>query len=87
MKEMLSVVTRKGQVTVPAEIRRQLGLKVGEKVAFVLHGDEVRLVRGESVVERTAGAFKGYGPSLSAEDLRKEAERAIAEDTVERAGG
>lgn len=86
MKEILSVVTRKGQVTVPAEIRRQLGLKVGEKVAFVIHGDEVRVLRGGSVVERTAGAFKGYGPSLSAEELREAAEHAIAKDAIERVG-
>ncbi len=86
MKEILSVMTRKGQVTVPAEIRRQMGLKVGEKVAFVVQGDDVRLVRGESVVERTAGAFKGYGPTMSAEDLREAAEVAIAQEAVERAG-
>lgn len=85
MKEMLSVVTRKGQVTVPAEIRRQLGLKIGEKVAFVTDGSEVRLVRGESVVGRTVGAFKGYGPPLSAEELRAAAELAIAEEAVQRA--
>jgi len=36
------------------------------------------------VVEATAGAFKNYGPALTAEELRDAAEKAIAEDVVER---
>lgn len=39
MKELLSVVTRKGQITVPAELRKALNLKEGDKVAFVLEPD------------------------------------------------
>ncbi|MGH2469987.1 MAG: AbrB/MazE/SpoVT family DNA-binding domain-containing protein, partial [Chloroflexota bacterium] len=35
-KELLTVVTRKGQVTVPSAIRHALGLKQGDKVAFTL---------------------------------------------------
>jgi bifunctional DNA-binding transcriptional regulator/antitoxin component of YhaV-PrlF toxin-antitoxin module len=31
MHERLSVVTRKGQITIPAEFRRALGLKEGDK--------------------------------------------------------
>jgi AbrB family looped-hinge helix DNA binding protein len=71
MKEMRTVMTRKGQVTVPAEIRRQLGLNRGDKVAFVLDEGEVRLTRTGSVVERTAGAFRTRRPALTAEELRE----------------
>ena len=86
MKELWTVVTRKGQVTVPAEIRRELELKEGDKVAFVLDEGQVRLVRTTSVVERTAGALKSHEPPLTAEELREEAERAIADGAVERTG-
>ena len=86
MKEMRTVMTRKGQVTVPAEIRRQLGLKRGDRVAFVLDEGEVRLTRTGSVVERTAGAFRTRRPALTAEELREAAERAMAEEADERAG-
>ena len=43
-----SVITRKGQVTIPKEIRDRLKAREGERVAFVLRGDEVvlKLVRG-----------------------------------------
>ena len=86
MKELWTIVTRKGQVTVPAEIRRELELKEGDKVAFVLDEGEVRLVRTTSVVERTAGALKSRKPPLTAEELREAAERAIAHETAERTG-
>ena len=40
---MESVMTRKGQVTIPKEIRDRLGVKEGEKVFFVVRGDEIVL--------------------------------------------
>jgi antitoxin PrlF len=43
-----SVITRKGQVTIPKEIRKHLKAKEGERVVFVLRGDDVvlKVVRG-----------------------------------------
>ena len=87
MSELMTVVTRKGQITIPAEIRRALDLKEGDKVAVVLEGDEVRLARAGSVVARTAGLLKTGRPPLTAEELRDAGEQAIAEDVVERLDG
>ena len=36
---MIATLTSKGQVTVPAEIRKQLKLRVGDRLDFVLHED------------------------------------------------
>ncbi len=87
MQERLSVVTRKGQITIPAEFRKALGLKEGDKVALSLEEGEVRLSPRESVVERTAGIFKTGEPPKAAEELRVLAEEAIAADVMERSGG
>jgi AbrB family looped-hinge helix DNA binding protein len=87
MKERLSVVTRKGQITIPAEFRKALNIKEGDKVALSMNEGEVRLTRTESVVARTAGVFKTNEPAKSAEELRLLAEEAIAHDVVERSGG
>jgi len=38
-----STITRKGQVTIPKAIRDRLGVKEGEKVLFVMRGEEVVL--------------------------------------------
>ena len=42
-----SVLSTKGQVTVPKRIRTRLGLKVGDRVEFVVEGDRtiIRPVR------------------------------------------
>ena len=84
--ERYSVVTRKGQVTVPAEIREALGIVRGDKVAFLLDDGEVRLRRLGSIVEATAGVLKSDRPPMSAEEERQAAEEAIAQSVLERSG-
>src|SRR3954452_23179397 len=89
MKEVLTVVTRKGQVTVPAEVRKALDLKQGDKVAFELPDcpdGAVSMRRVGSAVENTAGIFRNPGPLLSAREERAAAEQAWADDAMERMG-
>jgi antitoxin PrlF len=83
-KTLLSTLTSKGQVTIPAEIRRLLGVSPHDKIAFVVEADHVRIAPTGSVVAQTAGALKSRQPLLTAEELREVAEVAIAEDVVER---
>ncbi len=84
--EYLTVVTRKGQITIPAPIRRALGLTEGDRVALVIKEDQqVYLARPTGVVARTAGLLKGAAPALTAEELRRASEDAIADQAAERA--
>lgn len=63
-----STLTRKGQVTIPKEIRDRLGVKEGEKVLFVMRGEEVVL----KVVKGTILDLKGsVRPSTHPEDFEK----------------
>ena len=39
MKEILSTVTSKGQVTIPVEIRQYLGIDTSDKIAFAIDDD------------------------------------------------
>jgi AbrB family looped-hinge helix DNA binding protein len=82
--ESVRTVTRKGQVTVPIEIRRALGIKEGDKIAFELETNGARFKRRVSYVESTAGIVKSKRRPLTAEQLRESAENAIAADLVER---
>jgi antitoxin PrlF len=71
MQERLTVVTRKGQITIPAEIRRALGLKEGDKVALSLPDpvtQEVHLHPVRTVAELTFGAVS---PRKRPEDFRE----------------
>jgi len=44
MKEIITSITDGGQVTLPAEVRRILGVKPRDKVAFTLDEYDIRLV-------------------------------------------
>jgi antitoxin PrlF len=75
-----STLTRKGQVTVPANIRRYLGLAPRDKVAFVIRDGHVEIAPTESVVARTAGILRSRGPAISTREEKESAEQAMAEE-------
>ena len=61
MKEQYTVVTRKGQITVPAEIRKALGLRIGDRVAVSLDDEgqpHANLRPVASVADSTFGSIR-----------------------------
>ncbi len=70
MTEIVSSITSKGQVTIPAEVRRRLGLGTPDKIAFVLDEDGVRLRPATT----TLSSLFGSVPALANEsaDLDRE---------------
>lgn len=59
-----STLSSKGQVTIPLEVRKKLGLREGDKVEFVSEKGQIilRPVRGaENPFERWAGALPAFG--------------------------
>jgi antitoxin PrlF len=50
----VATVTSKGQVTLPASIRKRLGLRKGSKLIFLDEEQGVRLVAGEDLEKRFA---------------------------------
>lgn len=77
-------ITTKGQVTIPAEIRRLLGLGPHDRVTFVIVDDQVRIVPATSIVARTAGMLGGREPMRSPREEKADAEAAIAEEADRR---
>lgn len=62
VKEILSTITSKGQLTLPVEVRRHLGVTVNEKVVFVLEpGGGVRI---ETPRYRSVASLRGAAGSL-----------------------
>lgn len=53
-----STLTDKGQVTIPAELRRRLGLKPGDRIGFELTEGAIRLLKREDRVEAAFGLIK-----------------------------
>jgi len=65
-----STLTSKGQVTIPADVRKHLGLHPGDRVGFIVEGGEVRLVRKESRIEAAFGICK-TDRSVSIEEMEQ----------------
>ena len=66
----LAKLTAAGQVTVPAEIRRLLNLKTGDKILFVLNDKGEVIIDNASVyaIRKAQTAFVGVAESLGNPD-------------------
>ncbi len=59
---LTSTLTAKGQVTIPASVRRSLGLRQGDRIGFITEGDRVVLL---PVVMEIDAAFGLVQPARS----------------------
>ena len=72
-----ATVSSQGQVTIPAEIRRHLGLEKGRKVQFILDDDGTLRMRVRKTSPKdVVGSLVAKGPTSI--DLDKEIEEAMA---------
>ena len=82
MKETFSTVTRKGQVTIPIEIRTAWALKPRDKVVFEREGQRVIIKPAPS---RLLAGYGAVAPKERPEDfaaIREATEKAVARETV-----
>lgn len=85
MKERLTTVTRKGQITLPAEIRRSLGIQEGDKLAVsLLEGEEAQVVLKpvKSVAAMTFGSVPPRKQPEDFKELRRAFEDGVAESVM-----
>lgn len=80
MRELETTVTRKGQVTIPAEVRSRLGLKPRDRVRFELQGDVVTLRPAPSKVLRWYGSVRSKERPEDFRKAREEFEEGVAEE-------
>ena len=62
MASRTSRITRKGQITIPVDLRRDLDLHEGDTVMFTRTERGIEVSRPKDVVAATAGIFKDYVP-------------------------
>jgi len=67
-----AALTSKGQVTIPIEIRRKLGLKTGDRVQFVEreNGEIVLKPKNRSIMD-LYGVGKWDGPPFTIEEMNE----------------
>lgn len=65
----LAKITSKGQITLPIEIRRKLGVKEGDKVMFVEEGGRVYLLNSSlEALKEVQAAFQGVAEQIGVKD-------------------
>jgi len=77
----VATVTSKGQVTIPSQVRRELGLKPGSQIDFVLtdHGSYEIIPSVASIRE-----LKGVVPSPKTPVTLEDMDAAIADSSIAR---
>jgi AbrB family looped-hinge helix DNA binding protein len=75
MKETVSTITSKGQVTIPAAVRRHLGVGQGDKLVFVIEDDGT--IEVKVAAYPTIASLRERGPGLD-KDLSYDAMKEIA---------
>ncbi len=78
MKEILSTVTSKGQVTIPVEVREYLGIKTHDKIAFII--DQEGVVRLRVPRYPSIASLRGAAGRLQKPVSWKEMQRIAYED-------
>lgn len=81
MKQYITTMTQRGQVTVPIEVQRLLGVSPRDKVAFTVEDQEVRLTPARDLLKSVLVSVKRLDPSdrTSIEELIEEAKDERAE--------
>jgi antitoxin PrlF len=63
-------VTQKGQVTIPVEVRKALGITTGTEVRFELDRNGARLVTGRGEAKARLARLRGAGDvAMSTEEI------------------
>jgi len=68
MKEIISTITSKGQITIPTEVRKHLGVAQGDKLSFVIPKTgvvELRVAQYPTVASLRGAACKPLTPDLT----------------------
>lgn len=73
--EIAATVSSKGQVVIPIDVRRRLGLVQGSVLRFVIDADGVRLLPAAASVRRLKGRLAAPAKPVTIDDMNQ----AIAE--------
>lgn len=67
--ELAATVSSKGQVVIPSDVRKMLGLTHGSVLRFVMDGDSVRLLPAAGDVRRLKGRLAQPEQAVTIEDM------------------
>lgn len=75
-----ATVTSKGQVTIPIDVRRRLGIHAGTKVEFLETADGgYEFIAATGSITEISGMFRWSGPPVTLEEMDEAIAAAAAE--------
>jgi antitoxin PrlF len=79
-----TALTQKGQVTIPVEVRKALGLRPRDRIRFEVDAEHgvATLRRAPSAILEIYGAVQPEGEPFSDSELHDGFERAVADEVV-----
>uniref|UniRef100_A0A7V5XGB0 AbrB/MazE/SpoVT family DNA-binding domain-containing protein n=1 Tax=Thermodesulfobacterium geofontis TaxID=1295609 RepID=A0A7V5XGB0_9BACT len=78
-----SVLTKKFQITLPKKIRQILEVKSGERIGFIVEGNEVKIVPLKSKLEENFGKVKVLRKPENFKEIRNFVEKEMAKNVIE----
>jgi AbrB family looped-hinge helix DNA binding protein len=81
-RQIIGTITRRGQVTVPAEVRRILGAETPGKIVFQIEGDEVHLLHPAFTLETAYGSVEPLNRPENFDAMIREAREEHVEATL-----
>lgn len=82
MKEYVSSISPKGQITIPLEVRQQFGVKPKDKVVIRVEGDQVSITLANRDYTASFRAVPALARRLSVEEMTEIAHEEQAEEVV-----
>jgi AbrB family looped-hinge helix DNA binding protein len=82
MQEFETTLTERGQVTIPIEVRRILGLHPRDRVRFEVEGKVVRISQASSKILPFFGSVTPRKKPEDFQELREEFEKGVAEEVT-----
>jgi AbrB family looped-hinge helix DNA binding protein len=82
MPGIMTKTGKNGRVVIPAEFRKKMGLKPGDRVVVYFEDDEIHVSTSDRIIKRTQEEIKKYIPAdrdLVAELIRDRREEAARE--------
>lgn len=84
MARSIARIKRKGQVTIPIDLRRDLHLEEGDTVVFRRTERGIEMIRPTDIVDATAGVFAAYAKHVPTDpgELRSRIAASIGADAA-----
>lgn len=82
MKEFVSSLSPKGQITLPVEVRRRMGLKPKDQVAIRVEGDQVSIAPARSALFAAHQSIPALVPPRTLSEMTEIAAEEAAEEAA-----